>query len=57
MGRGTLRLGMPTNGAAWHLRCANRTLRWSTRWEEIPKVRVLLKAKAPAVCRGQARTD
>ncbi len=41
MGRGTLRLGMPTDGAAWHLRCANRTPRWSTRWEDILKVRVL----------------
>ncbi|WP_136067110.1 Y-family DNA polymerase [Modicisalibacter radicis] len=36
MGRGTVRLGMPTDGAAWHLRCANRTPRWTTRWNEIP---------------------
>lgn len=41
MGRDTLRLGMPTDGAAWHLRCANRTPRWSTRWEDVLKVRVL----------------
>lgn len=41
MGRGTVRLGMPTDGAAWHLRCANRTPRWTTRCEEIPKMKVL----------------
>ncbi|WP_417339118.1 DUF4113 domain-containing protein [Halomonas kashgarensis] len=23
------------------MRCANRTPRWTTRWEEIPKVRTL----------------
>lgn len=36
MGRGTVRLGTPTPGAAWHLRCAHRTRRYSTRWEELP---------------------
>ncbi|WP_136066419.1 DUF4113 domain-containing protein [Modicisalibacter radicis] len=35
-GRGTVRLGMPTGSAAWHLRYANRTPRWTTRWEELP---------------------
>ncbi|QJQ93896.1 MULTISPECIES: Y-family DNA polymerase [Halomonadaceae] len=39
MGRGVVRLGMPSPGAAWHLRCANRTSRWSTRWDELPSVR------------------
>jgi len=40
MGRGTIKLGTPSPGAAWHLRCANRTQRYSTRWDE------LLRAKA-----------
>ncbi|MBZ0330683.1 Y-family DNA polymerase [Halomonas sp. ANAO-440] len=38
MGRGTVKLGTPSPGAAWHLRCAHRTPRWTTRWEEIPKI-------------------
>ncbi|WP_179951229.1 Y-family DNA polymerase [Billgrantia lactosivorans] len=41
MGRGTLKLGTPSPGAAWHLRCAHRTQRYSTRWEELPAVRAL----------------
>lgn len=40
MGRGTVKFGMPSPNAAWHLRCANRTPRWTTRWEEIPCIRV-----------------
>ncbi|MFY0989942.1 Y-family DNA polymerase [Halomonas sp. C05BenzN] len=36
MGRGTVTLGRATPGAAWHLRCANRTPRWTTRWDELP---------------------
>ena len=36
MGRGTVKLGTPSPGAAWHLRCANLTQRYSTRWEELP---------------------
>jgi len=36
MGRGTVSIGRPSHGAAWHLRCANRTPRYTTRWEEIP---------------------
>ncbi|WP_326521409.1 Y-family DNA polymerase [Halomonas rhizosphaerae] len=39
MGRGTVTFGRPSPGAAWHLRCANRTPRWTTRWDELPKVR------------------
>jgi len=39
MGRGTVSFGRPSPGAAWHLRCANRTPRWTTRWDELPKVR------------------
>ncbi|WP_187774701.1 Y-family DNA polymerase [Billgrantia pellis] len=38
MGRGTVSLGRPTPGAAWHLRCANLTQRCSTRWDELPLV-------------------
>ncbi|TLF45431.1 Y-family DNA polymerase [Halomonas urmiana] len=39
MGRGTVTFGRPSPGAAWHLRCANLTPRWTTRWDELPKVR------------------
>ncbi|MBS9403687.1 Y-family DNA polymerase [Halomonas sp. TRM85114] len=41
MGRGTVTLGRPSPGAAWHLRCANRTPRWTTRWDELPAVPML----------------
>ncbi|MDL0433869.1 DUF4113 domain-containing protein [Marinobacter sp. TBZ242] len=36
MGRDTVKLGMPSPGAAWHLRCAHRSARWTTRWDELP---------------------
>src|SRR5690554_3490510 len=36
MGRGTVKFGTPSPGAAWHLRCANLTQRYSTRWDELP---------------------
>lgn len=36
MGRGTVRLGVPRQNAAWHLRCAHRTPRWTTQWSELP---------------------
>ncbi|RCV89856.1 Y-family DNA polymerase [Billgrantia montanilacus] len=39
MGRGTITLGTPSPGAAWHLRCDNLTQRYSTRWEELPAAR------------------
>ncbi|QFU00988.1 DNA polymerase V subunit UmuC [Halomonas sp. THAF5a] len=39
MGRGTVTFGRASPDAAWHLRCANRTPRWTTRWDELPKVR------------------
>ncbi|EWH03247.1 DNA-directed DNA polymerase [Halomonas sp. BC04] len=39
MGRGTVKLGTPSPGAAWHLRCANLTQRFSTRWDELPTAR------------------
>lgn len=39
MGRGTIRIGIPSPGAAWHLRCAHRSPRYTTRWEEIPKAK------------------
>lgn len=40
MGRGTVHLGLPRDDAAWHLRCAHLTSRYTTRWGE------LLRAKA-----------
>ncbi|WP_261506292.1 DUF4113 domain-containing protein [Chromohalobacter canadensis] len=36
MGKGTVRLGV----LAWHLRCAHRTPRWTTQWQELRKVKV-----------------
>ena len=39
MGRGTVKLGTPSPGAAWHLRCAHRTPRYTTRWHEIPRAK------------------
>ncbi|MCE9662973.1 Y-family DNA polymerase [Halomonas sp. M5N1S17] len=38
IGRGTVTFGRPSASAAWHLRCANRTPRWTTHWDELPKV-------------------
>ncbi|MDX5377258.1 MAG: DUF4113 domain-containing protein [Halomonas sp.] len=38
MGRGTVKFGTPSPGAAWHLRCASLTQRYSTRWDELPRV-------------------
>lgn len=35
MGRGTVKLGTSSPGAAWHLRCANLTQRYTTRWDEL----------------------
>tara|TARA_B100000700_G_scaffold96215_1_gene108263 strand:- start:89 stop:1378 length:1290 start_codon:yes stop_codon:yes gene_type:complete len=39
MGRGTVRLGVPRQNAAWHLRCAHRTPRWTTQWGELLSVK------------------
>lgn len=36
MGRGTVRLGVSRQNAAWHLRCAHRTPKWTTQWDELP---------------------
>lgn len=38
MGRDTVKLGMPSLGAAWHLRCGHRSARWTTRWDELPTI-------------------
>ncbi|WP_136064329.1 Y-family DNA polymerase [Modicisalibacter radicis] len=38
MGRGTVHLGMPRGDAAWHLRCAHLTPRYTTRWGELLRV-------------------
>lgn len=37
-GRGTISIGMSRKDAAWHLRCQNRTPRYTTRWDELPVV-------------------
>lgn len=39
MGRDTVTLGRPSPGSAWQLRCARRSNRWTTRWDELPKAR------------------
>ena len=39
MGHGTLTFGTPTPGAAWQLRCAKLTQRYTTRWNELPIAR------------------
>ncbi|MGO2132921.1 MAG: Y-family DNA polymerase [Halomonas sp.] len=39
MGRDTITFGRPSPGAAWQLRCAHRTPRWTTRWAELPRLR------------------
>ncbi|WP_458525664.1 Y-family DNA polymerase [Onishia taeanensis] len=39
MGRGTVRLGVPRQNAAWQLRCAHRTPRWTTQWGELMRAR------------------
>ncbi|WP_043527390.1 Y-family DNA polymerase [Litchfieldella xinjiangensis] len=39
MGRGTVKLGLPSANAAWHLRCAHRSNRSTTRWDEIPEAK------------------
>jgi DNA polymerase V len=41
MGRGTVRIGSPSAGTstAWHLRYEHRSTRYTTRWEELPRVR------------------
>ncbi|WP_276605692.1 DUF4113 domain-containing protein [Onishia niordana] len=36
---GKVRLGVPRQNAAWHLRCAHRTPRWTTQWREQRKVK------------------
>ncbi|WP_219863141.1 Y-family DNA polymerase [Vreelandella piezotolerans] len=35
MGKGTVRLGLPEKNAPWHLRCANRSPRYTTHWDEL----------------------
>jgi len=35
MGKGTVRLGLPEKNAPWHLRCANRSPRYTTNWDEL----------------------
>jgi len=35
MGKSTVRLGLPEKNAPWHLRCANRSPRYTTNWDEL----------------------
>ncbi|XKH60847.1 DUF4113 domain-containing protein [Halomonas sediminis] len=39
-GKNTVRRGMPRKGNAWELHCAHRSPRYTTRWDELPVVRV-----------------
>jgi DNA polymerase V len=40
MGRDTVRFGLPRRGNAWALRCERRTPRYTTRWDELMRVRI-----------------
>ena len=39
MGRGTIKLGTPSPGATWQLRCAKLSQRYTTHWDELPVAR------------------
>lgn len=39
MGRGTIKLGVPSPGASWQLRCTRLTQRYTTHWDELPVAR------------------
>ncbi|MGM1051827.1 MAG: Y-family DNA polymerase [Pseudomonadota bacterium] len=39
LGRDSVRLGLPRQGNAWALRCERRTPRYTTRWDELVRVR------------------
>nr|WP_108842037.1 Y-family DNA polymerase [Kushneria phyllosphaerae] len=39
-GRGTVTVGVQRQNAAWQLRSNHRSKRWSTRWDELPTVRL-----------------
>ncbi|MFC2992955.1 Y-family DNA polymerase [Halomonas tibetensis] len=39
LGRDAVRLGLPRQGNAWTLRCDRRTPRYTTRWDELVRVR------------------
>ncbi|MWJ28139.1 DUF4113 domain-containing protein [Halomonas sp. ZH2S] len=39
-GKNTVRLGMPRKENAWELRCAHRSPRYTTKWDELPVVRI-----------------
>ncbi|UYG08365.1 Y-family DNA polymerase [Halomonas sp. M4R1S46] len=40
MGRDTVRFGLPRQDTAWALRCERRTPRYTTRWNELMRVKV-----------------
>ncbi|WP_354670148.1 DUF4113 domain-containing protein [Cobetia sp. 14N.309.X.WAT.E.A4] len=39
MARGTARLGVARPDAAWQLRCAHRSARYTTNWQELKRLR------------------
>ena len=45
--RGTIKLGTPSPGAAWHLSCDNRTQRYSTSWDELLRAKALSRDSRP----------
>ncbi|WP_089681943.1 DUF4113 domain-containing protein [Billgrantia gudaonensis] len=45
-------MGRFSKHAAWHLRCAHRTPRYTTRWKEIPAVEAGQKQQCPGKDRG-----
>ncbi|NVF13649.1 Y-family DNA polymerase [Vreelandella maris] len=55
MGQGTINFGMTDAPAAWQLRCAHRSNRFTTRWDELMKVGTHPGAVAAAEAKEQQR--
>ena len=55
MGQGTISFGMTDAPAAWQLRCAHRSDRFTTRWDELMKVGTHPDAVAAAEAKEKAK--
>lgn len=55
MGQGTISFGMTDAPAAWQLRCAHRSNRFTTRWDELMKVGTHPGAVAAAEAKEKAK--
>ncbi|MGM0545062.1 MAG: Y-family DNA polymerase [Pseudomonadota bacterium] len=56
MGQGTIRFGMTDDDAPWQLRCAHRSNRFTTRWDELMEAGTHPGAIADARARRQQRS-